>query len=64
MTVTVSTVLILAAAGAVALKTRSVSFGMFILAALFGFTLASTDAAPSITQFMTACGDALEGIGN
>lgn len=64
MSVTVSAVLILGIAVAAALKFRSLTAGGFILAALFGFYLASTDAAPSVNQFVTAITDAIGGIGN
>ncbi|OEV04012.1 hypothetical protein AN219_37600 [Streptomyces nanshensis] len=64
MTVTVSVVLILGLAVAALLKFRAVGFGAAVLVALFGFYLAGTDAAQPITQFVTACADALRGIGN
>ncbi|OEV31524.1 hypothetical protein H181DRAFT_00450 [Streptomyces sp. WMMB 714] len=58
MTVTLPLVLILAAIVAALLKFRAVGFGAAVLVMLFGFYLAGTDAAPSITQFVTAVGDA------
>lgn len=64
MTVTLSAVLILGIAVAAALKFRSLTVGGFILAALFGFYLASTDAAPSVNQFVGAITDAAAGLGN
>lgn len=59
MTVTLPLVLILAAIVAALLKFKAVGFGAAVCVALFGFYLASTDAADSITQFMTALGDAV-----
>ncbi|WP_301124744.1 hypothetical protein [Streptomyces cacaoi] len=64
MTVTLSAVLILGVAVAAALKFRSLTAGGFILAALFGFYLASTGAAPAVNQFVTAITDAAANIGN
>lgn len=64
MTVTVSLVLLLGFGLALALKFKSVGAGAATLAALFGFYLADTDAAPSINEFTTAIATALNDIGN
>ncbi|NGO67470.1 hypothetical protein [Streptomyces boncukensis] len=64
MNISVSLVLILGVAVVAAFKLRSLTGGGFILAALFGFYLASTDMAPSINQFMAALSNTFSGIGN
>ncbi|MEU7317996.1 hypothetical protein [Streptomyces sp. NPDC007083] len=64
MTLTVSVVLVLGVLVAVALKFRAIGVGAFILVALFGFSLSSTDAAPIISQFIGALSDVVAGIGN
>ncbi|MGY1436624.1 hypothetical protein [Streptomyces reniochalinae] len=64
MTLTVSVVLVLGILVAVALKFRAVGVGAFILVALFGFSLSTTDAAPTINQLISALGDVVAGIGN
>jgi hypothetical protein len=64
MTVTFPVILILGVIAAALLKFRAVGFGAAVLVALFGFYLASTDAADSITQFVTAVGNAIGDINN
>jgi hypothetical protein len=64
MTVTISVVLLLGVLVAALLKFRAVGFGAAVLVALFGFYLASTDAAPAIDQFVTAVAHAFAGIGD
>ncbi|WP_405804859.1 hypothetical protein [Streptomyces sp. NBC_01187] len=64
MTLTVSVVLVLGVLVAVALKFRAIGVGAFILVALFGYSLSSTDVAPTITQFLGDLGDVVAGIGN
>ncbi|MDT3396158.1 hypothetical protein RKE29_05800 [Streptomyces sp. B1866] len=64
MTVTVSLVLVLGIALAAAIKTRSIAVGGALLAALFGFYLASTTAAPDIQRTVTHLTDTLSSIGN
>ncbi|MGW8380194.1 hypothetical protein [Streptomyces sp. ODS28] len=64
MTITLPLVLVFALIVAGLLKFRAVGLGAAVLVALFGFYLASTDAAGSINQFMTAIGGAVGDIGN
>ncbi|MGY1437151.1 hypothetical protein [Streptomyces reniochalinae] len=64
MTVTLSAVVLLGVGVAAALKFKSLSLGGLVLAGLFGFYLASTDAADSINQFTAAVSNALGSIGN
>ncbi|GAA2688549.1 hypothetical protein GCM10010400_61710 [Streptomyces aculeolatus] len=63
MTVSLSLVLILGVAVLAALKMRSVTLGAAVVAALFGFYVAGTDAAPTVNELVTALADAVRDIG-
>lgn len=63
MTVSLSVVLFLGIAVAVAIKLRSATVGAVILASLFGFYLASTDAAPAVNDTVASLANALADIG-
>ncbi|MFW6695248.1 hypothetical protein [Streptomyces sp. MAR4 CNX-425] len=63
MSVSFSLVLLLGVAVLAALKMRSVTVGAAVVAALFGFYLAGTDAAPTVNQLVVALADAARDIG-
>lgn len=64
MNVSLSAVLLFGLASLAALRYGSLRFGAGLLALLFGFYLARTDAAGTVDQLMGAVVDALSSIGN
>ncbi|MFG3254954.1 hypothetical protein [Streptomyces sp. NPDC048172] len=60
MAVTLSLVLILGLVLALLLRFKSLGIGAALVAALFGFYLARTDAAPTITNLTNAVTDAID----
>lgn len=62
MTVTLSVVLILGIALAVLLRFKSLGAGACVVAVLFGFYLAGTDASDPISKLTAAVVDALRAI--
>ncbi|QKV92301.1 hypothetical protein HUT19_11530 [Streptomyces sp. NA02950] len=64
MTVTVSLVLLLAIGLGALFKGGHLRVGAAVIAVLFGFYLANTDAAPSVNKTVTSITDAITGIGN
>ncbi|CAM5244266.1 MULTISPECIES: hypothetical protein [Streptomyces] len=63
MIISLSTVLILGALLALMLRNRSLGAGGATVAALFGFCLASTGAAPAINDALQSLADSLGRIG-
>jgi len=63
MVITIPLVLLLAAALAALLRFKALGFGAAVVAALFGFYLAATDASDTVTQLVTAVTGALADIG-
>ncbi|WP_458087075.1 hypothetical protein [Streptomyces malaysiensis] len=63
MIVSLSTVLILGALLALMLRNRHLGPGGATIAALFGFCLASTGAAPTINDALQSLADSLSRIG-
>ncbi|MGB8946327.1 MAG: hypothetical protein WCD21_39750 [Streptomyces sp.] len=63
MVITIPLVLLLAAALAALLRFRAVGAGAAVVAALFGFYLAATDASDTVNQLVTAVTDALADTG-
>ncbi|MCX4557842.1 hypothetical protein OHA02_16730 [Streptomyces phaeochromogenes] len=63
MVITIPLVLLLAAALAVLLRFKAVGAGAAVIAALFGFYLAATDASDTVNQLVTAVTDALADTG-
>ncbi|MCT2589200.1 hypothetical protein LHJ74_04505 [Streptomyces sp. N2-109] len=63
MTISVSVVLFLGIALAVVLKLRSATVGGAVIAALFGFYLASTDAAPAVHDAVASLATAIADMG-
>jgi hypothetical protein len=61
--ITIPLVLLLAAALAALLRFRAVGAGAAVVAALFGFYLAATDASDTVNQLVTAVTGALADIG-
>lgn len=64
MSISVSIALLLGVALLVALKMRSLTGGGAVLAVLFGFYLASTDAAPAVNDILSNFANAIEDAGN
>ncbi|WP_217201627.1 hypothetical protein [Streptomyces buecherae] len=64
MTISISLVLLLGVGVALAMKLRSATLGAVLVAALFGFYVAGTDAAPTVRDATTAITDAIPGAGN
>lgn len=64
MTVTVSLVLLLALGMGALLKGGHLRTGAAVVAVLFGFYLANTDAAPTINKTVTSIAEAVTDIGN
>jgi 3-polyprenyl-4-hydroxybenzoate decarboxylase len=61
--ITIPLVLLLAAALAALLRFRALGAGAAVVAALFGFYLAATDASDTVNQLVTAVTAALADIG-
>ncbi|MFD6415004.1 hypothetical protein [Streptomyces sp. NPDC060194] len=59
MAVTIPLVLLFGIALAVCIRFKAVGFGVAVLAALFGFYLADTDARTTVNDLTTAVTDAL-----
>ncbi|MEV7345034.1 hypothetical protein [Streptomyces sp. NPDC093544] len=64
MVITIPLVLLLAAALAALLRFKAVGAGAAVVAALFGFYLAATDASDTVDQLVTAVTDALADTGH
>ncbi|MET7603929.1 hypothetical protein ABZS96_15630 [Streptomyces avermitilis] len=63
MVITIPLVLLLAAALAVLLRFKALGAGAAVVAALFGFYLAATDASDTVNQLVTAVTGALADAG-
>jgi len=61
--ITIPLVLLLAAALAALLRFKALGAGAAVVAALFGFYLAATDASDTVDQLVTAVTDALADTG-
>ncbi|QKW06466.1 hypothetical protein HUT18_08690 [Streptomyces sp. NA04227] len=59
MAISLSVVLLLGIVLVVLLRGGSIKPGPAVVAVLFGFFLASTDAAPNINEFLTSVRDAI-----
>jgi hypothetical protein len=57
--ISASAVLLLAIVLVVMLRSKSIKLGPAIVAALFGFFLASTNMAPSVNRFLTSVADTI-----
>lgn len=62
MAISLSVVLLLAIILVVMIRGKSIKVGPAIVAALFGFFLASTDMAPSVNRFLTSLADTINQI--
>ncbi|MER5972388.1 hypothetical protein ABT112_22060 [Streptomyces sp. NPDC002055] len=62
MAISLSVVVLLAIVLVVMIRSGSIKPGPAIVAALFGFFLASTDMAPSINRFMNSISDMISQI--
>lgn len=62
MAISLSVVLLLAIILAVMIRSKTVKVGPAIVAALFGFFLASTNMAPSVNRFLTSLADTINQI--
>lgn len=62
MAISLSVVLLLAVILVVMIRGGSIKAGPAIVAALFGFFLASTDIAPSVNRFMNSLADMINQI--
>jgi hypothetical protein len=60
--ISASAVLILAIILVVLIRGKSIKIGPAIVAALFGFFLASTNMAPSVNRFLTSLADTINQI--
>jgi uncharacterized membrane protein len=60
--ISLSVVLLLAIILVVMIRGKSIKVGPAIVAALFGFFLASTDMAPSVNRFLTSLADTINQI--
>ena len=63
MAISLSVVALLAIVLVVMIRSGSIKAGPAIVAALFGFFLASTDMAPSINRFLHSVSDTISHIG-
>ncbi|WNI15500.1 hypothetical protein [Actinacidiphila sp. ITFR-21] len=62
MVVSLSVVLLLAIVLFVMIRSKSIKVGPAIVAALFGFFVASTNMAPSVNRFLTSLADTINQI--
>lgn len=62
MAISLSAVLLLAIILVVMIRSKSIKPGPAIVAALFGFFLASTNMAPSVNRFLTSLADTINQI--
>ncbi|GHC50748.1 hypothetical protein AB0K89_23760 [Streptomyces cinnamoneus] len=62
MVVSLSVVLLLAIVLVVMIRSNNIKTGPAIVAALFGFFLASTGMAPSITRFLNSLAETISNI--
>jgi hypothetical protein len=60
--ISLSAVLLLAIILVVMIRSKSIKPGPAIVAALFGFFLASTNMAPSVNRFLTSLADTINQI--
>jgi uncharacterized membrane protein len=60
--ISLSVVLLLAIILVVMIRGKTIKVGPAIVAALFGFFLASTDMAPSVNRFLTSLADTINQI--
>lgn len=63
MAISLSVVVLLAIVLIVMVRSGSIKAGPAVVAALFGFFLASTDIAPSINKFLHSVSDTISQIG-
>lgn len=62
MVISLSAALLLAIVLVVMIRSKSIKVGPAIVAALFGFFLASTDMAPDINRFLNSLADTINQI--
>ncbi|MBD0736939.1 hypothetical protein [Streptomyces sp. CBMA29] len=62
MAISLSVVLLLAIILVVMIRGKSIKAGPALVAALFGFFLASTNMAPSVNRFLTSLADTINQI--
>ncbi|MEU6853876.1 hypothetical protein ABZ901_28590 [Actinacidiphila alni] len=62
MAISLSVVLLLAIILVVMIRGKNIKVGPAIVAALFGFFLASTNMAPSVNRFLTSLADTINQI--
>ncbi|MYS24742.1 hypothetical protein GA0115240_168416 [Streptomyces sp. DvalAA-14] len=62
MVISLSAVLLLAIVLVVMIRAKSIKVGPAIVAALFGFFVASTNMAPSVNRFLTSLADTINQI--
>ncbi|CAG6393208.1 hypothetical protein NMG29_07975 [Streptomyces cocklensis] len=62
MVISLSAALLLAIVLVVMIRSKSIKVGPAIVAALFGFFLASTDMAPDINRFLNSVADTINQI--
>ncbi|WP_225844597.1 hypothetical protein [Streptomyces sp. HPF1205] len=62
MVISASAVLVLAIVLVIMIRGKTIKVGPAIVAALFGFFLASTNMAPSVNRFLTSLADTINQI--
>ncbi|MBM9508352.1 hypothetical protein [Actinacidiphila acididurans] len=62
MVISASAVLILAVILFVLIRNKSIKWGPALVAALFGFFLASTNMAPTVNRFLTSVANTIDQI--
>ncbi|MDJ0340121.1 hypothetical protein QMK19_06005 [Streptomyces sp. H10-C2] len=62
MAISLSVVLLLGVILVVMIRGKSIKLGPAIVAALFGFFIASTNMAPSVNRFLTSLADTINQI--
>lgn len=62
MVISASAVLLLAIVLVIMIRSKSIKVGLTIVAALFGFFVASTNMAPSVNRFLTSLADTINQI--
>lgn len=62
MVISASAVLVLAIVLVIMIRGKTIKIGPAIVAALFGFFIASTNMAPSVNRFLTSLADTINQI--
>lgn len=62
MVISLSAVVLLAVILVVMIRSKNIKVGPAVVAALFGFFLASSDMAPSVNRFLTSLADTIGNI--